>query len=236
MFHRQFPEIHVSSTLILKLYRKFKINFKSIRCTKPLIQIQGGYYGNCFQKMVASLDEARAKGLKVFYLDETIFSFSTFPTRTWYSKHNNVCIPEKTYRFKTQAVVAAVSHEEGMEELLCADRAITTKEFVFFLELLHKKNGSKPFALFMDNLKVHTSKHSQQALETLGIFPIFNVPYSPQFNGIEAVFSVVKCSFKKELLRQLQKEQQPNVRELITYAFGQAEKEKVRSCIEHGLK
>jgi transposase len=49
--------------------------------------------------------------------------------------------------------------------------------------------------------------------------PIFNVPYSPQFNGIEAVFSIVKCNFKKELLRQLQKEQQLNVGELITYAF-----------------
>ena len=66
--------------------------------------------------------------------------------------------------------------------------------------------------------------------------PIFNVPYSPQFNGIEAVFSIVKANFKKELLRQLQKEQQPNVRELITYAFGQADREKVRHCIEHGLK
>jgi hypothetical protein len=151
--------------------------------------------------MVASLDEARAKGLKVFYLDETVFSFSTFPTRTWYSKHNNVCIPEKTYRFKTQAVVAAVSHENGMEDFLCADGAIATKDFVFFLELLHRKNGSQPYALFLDNLKVHTSKDTTKAMQTLGIMPIFNVPYSPQFNGIEAVFSIVKANFKKELLR-----------------------------------
>jgi hypothetical protein len=114
--------------------------------------------------MAASIDEARAKGLKVFYLDETVFSFATFPTRTWYSKHNNVCIPEKTYRFKTQAVVAAVSHENGLEELLCADGAIATKDFVFFLELLHRKNGSQPYALFLDNLKVHTSKDSTKAM------------------------------------------------------------------------
>jgi transposase len=61
------------------------------------------------------------------------------------------------------------------------------------------------------------------------------VPYSPQFNGIEAVFSIVKAGFKKELLRQLQKEQQPNVRELITHAFGQADLGKVQRCIDHGL-
>jgi len=146
------------------VYLKFKISFKSIRRTKPPIQIQGGYYGDCFQKMVAGLDEAQAKGLKLYYLDETVFSFATFPTRTWYSKHGNVCIPEKTYRFKTQAVVAAVSNEAGVEELLCNDGSIATKEFVYFLELLHRKNNNKPFALFLDNLKVHTSKHSTQVM------------------------------------------------------------------------
>ena len=135
MFHRQFPELHVSPTLIRRVYRQFKISFKSIRRTKPPIQIQGGYYGDCFQKMVAGMDEARAKNMKLFYLDETVFSFATFPTRTWYSKHNNICISEKTYRFKTQAVVAAISHENGMEELLCADGAIATSDFIFFLEL-----------------------------------------------------------------------------------------------------
>jgi transposase len=122
-----------------------------------------------------------------------------------------------------------------MEELLCADGAIATKDFVFFLEILYRKNGNKPYALFLDNLKVHTSKDSTKAMQTLGIMPIFNVPYSPQFNGIEAVFSIVKCSFKKELLRQLLKEQQPNVKELITYAFGQADLDKVRRCIDYGL-
>lgn len=201
MFHRQFPEINISPTLIRRLYKRFKITFKSIRRTKPPIQIQGGFYGDCFQKMVAGLDDARAKGLKLYYLDETVFTFTTFPSRTWYSKHNNVCIPEKTYRFKTQAVVAAVSHESGVEEILSNDGSITAKEFVYFLEMLHRKNEGKPLALFLDNLKVHTSKHSTQAMQSLGIVPIYNVPYSPQFNGIEAVFSIVKANFKKELLR-----------------------------------
>jgi hypothetical protein len=39
MFHRQFPEIHISPTLIRRVYKKFKITFKSIRRTKPPIQI-----------------------------------------------------------------------------------------------------------------------------------------------------------------------------------------------------
>jgi transposase len=37
MFHRQFPELHVSPTLIRRVYHQFKISFKSIRRTKPPI-------------------------------------------------------------------------------------------------------------------------------------------------------------------------------------------------------
>jgi hypothetical protein len=51
-----------------------------------------------------------------------------------------------------------------MEELLCVDGAIATSDFVFFLELLHRKNENKPFALFLDNLKVHTSKDTTKAM------------------------------------------------------------------------
>jgi len=52
----------------------------------------------------------------------------------------------------------------------------------------------------MDNMRVHRSKLASKKYEVLKITPIFNVPYSPQFNGIEAVFSMVKASYKKSLL------------------------------------
>ncbi len=52
--------------------------------------------------MVAGLDEAKAKGLKLFLLDETVFSFSTFPTRTWYSKHNNNSKTPKPHVFRVK--------------------------------------------------------------------------------------------------------------------------------------
>jgi hypothetical protein len=51
-----------------------------------------------------------------------------------------------------------------MEEMLCADGAIATSDFIFFLELLHRKNHNQPYALFLDNLKVHTSKDSTKAM------------------------------------------------------------------------
>lgn len=109
MFHRQHPEINVSASLIRRLYKNFKISFKKIRRTKPPIRIQDGYYGELFRQMVINIDRAHEQGLKFFYLDETVFSFSTFASHTWSHRFDNISIPENAYKFKTQAVIAAVS-------------------------------------------------------------------------------------------------------------------------------
>ena len=45
----------------------------------------------------------------------------------------------------------------------------------------------------MDNLSVHKSQDSKAAFKRLKITSIFNIPYSPQFNGIETYFAQVKA-------------------------------------------
>jgi hypothetical protein len=45
--------------------------------------------------------------------------------------------------------------------------------------------------------------------------PIYNVPYSPQFNGIESYFSLLKGEYKKLLLKYLVKGQAFEVTDLI---------------------
>jgi hypothetical protein len=45
--------------------------------------------------------------------------------------------------------------------------------------------------------------------------PIYNVPYSPQFNGIESYFSLLKGEYKKLLLKYLVKGQVFEVTDLI---------------------
>lgn len=52
---------------------------------------------------------------------------------------------------------------------------------------------------------MHKTRPVKAAYERLGISPIFNIPYSPDFNGIESYFSMVKCEYKKMLLQHLMK-------------------------------
>ena len=54
------------------------------------------------------------------------------------------------------------------------------------------KYGGSPFGIFLDNLSVHKTKEVYQAYKRLNITPIFNMPYSPDFNGIESYFSLIK--------------------------------------------
>ena len=55
----------------------------------------------------------------------------------------------------------------------------------------------------MDNLMVHKAEQVEKVYKELDMIPIFNVPYSPQFNGIESYFSLVKQEYKKLLLKYL---------------------------------
>ena len=59
------------------------------------------------------------------------------------------------------------------------------------------------FAIFMDNLQVHKTKEVLETCKRLKARPIFNVPYSFEFNGIDTYFSLLKGEYKKLLLERL---------------------------------
>ena len=48
---------------------------------------------------------------------------------------------------------------------------------------------------------MHKTKDAKHLFEKLNITEIFNVPYCPQFNGIESYFSQLKATYKKLLLK-----------------------------------
>ena len=64
--------------------------------------------------------------------------------------------------------------------------------------------------------------------------PIFNVPYSPQFNGIESYFSLVKGEYKKLLLKYLILNQKFDVNALIKKSIDLVSNEKAMNCARNG--
>ena len=87
-----------------------------------------------------------------------------------------------------------------MFEYAIHSRSIKTEEFQAFVRRLSDRFEGKPFTIFMDNLSVHKTNLSKELFKELKVTPVFNIPYSPQFNRIESYFSLLKNEYKNLIL------------------------------------
>ena len=133
------------------------------------------------------------------------------------------------------AFLGAISDTEGLEAYNIHPNSITTKEFIEFVEMLSDKFHGQEFAIFMDNLQVHKTKEVLETCRRLKARPIFNVPYSPAFNGIETYFSLLKGEYKKLLLERLIKGAKVDSPSLINQSIQRVEQDKVKMCVAAGL-
>ena len=126
---------------------------------------------------------------RVIYLDETVFTFSTFRSKGWAHKRDRIKVNDSDLKVQTLALIAAISEDGGLIDFAIHPKAINTEVFVSFVKQMSEKVGGEDFALFLDNLSMHKTKDAKLLFESLNITEIFNVPYCPQFNGIESYFS-----------------------------------------------
>ena len=124
-------------------------------------------------------------------------------------------------------MIAAISEEGGLIDYYVQPKAINSESFVAFIQQISQKIGGGDFALFLDNLNVHKTKDAKHLFEKLNITEIFNVPYCPQFNGIESYFSQVKATYKKLLLKYVMKEVHQDTSTLIKESIASVSNENI---------
>ena len=103
----------------------------------------------------------------------------------------------------TLAVLAAISKEKGLEHFKIFEKSVNIAKFKGYLQELRSQNGDEKIALFLDNLSAHKSDKTKEEAARLGFRLIFNVPYSPEYNPIEFVFSKVKQKFRALRARKM---------------------------------
>ena len=133
------------------------------------------------------------------------------------------------------AFLGAISDNEGLEAYTIHPNSITTKEFMEFVEMLSDKFHGQEFAIFMDNLQVHKSKEVLDTCKRLKARPIFNVPYSPDFNGIETYFSLLKGEYKNLIQERLIKGIKVDSSSMIMQSIQMVDQEKAKRCVTGGL-
>lgn len=136
---------------------------------------------------------------------------------------------------QTTAVIAAISEDGGLIDYLVHPRAINTEVFLAFVKQVAQKLDGGDFALFLDNLSVHKTKEAKLLFEELNITEVFNVPYCPQFNGIESYFSQVKATYKKMLLQRVIKGAPYDTVGLIKESIQSISDENVKRCVRYAL-
>ena len=107
------------------------------------------------------------------------------------------------------------------------------KKFKGYLQELRELNGSDKVALFMDNLAVHKSEKSKEEMRKLGFRFIWNVPYEPEYNPIEFVFSKVKQKFRTLRAKKLAGIIQDGHEALVRQAILSVKKVDVVNCVNH---
>lgn len=86
---------------------------------------------------------------------------------------------DKKITIKTQALIAGISEDAGLETYLIALKSIKTFEYLEFLDKLHTLYPTQQIILFLDNLSVHKTQEARDIYHQYNITPLYNVPYSP---------------------------------------------------------
>jgi hypothetical protein len=115
----------------------------------------------------------------VVYLDETIFTFTTFRSKGSAHNRDRIRINDSNFRVTTLAVIAAISEDHDLIYYRVHPKAINSEVFVAFINQIAEKLGKGDFALILDNLSVDKTKDAKNFFEKLNITEIFNLPYCP---------------------------------------------------------
>ena len=93
--------------------------------------------------------------------------------------------------------------------------SITIEKFKIYIDTLRSMYFFDDICIWFDGLAVHRSKVVRDRLDELGIAFIQSPGYSPDYSGVEAVFSIFKNKIKKERLKAIYHERKINLYELI---------------------
>ena len=125
----------------------------------------------------------------------------------------------KNLNQESVAILAGVSLEYGVDLVMTFPSSVNIAKFKTYLDGLRSKYFFEDICIYMDNLAVHRSRIIKERLDELSIAYVYNPPYSPEFNGIETVFSIFKTRFKKKRLQYVQQGKEMEMEKEIQIEF-----------------
>ena len=186
--------------------------------------------------MKRELTKAKNEGYRFIYIDETCFTRKTCSDTEWTRPKENMAVDVAMLDEPTLALLCGISKEKGIEHFRVFEQSVNVDKFKEYLSELRAANGLDKICLFMDNLSAHTSERAKKAMRDHGFRFVYNVPYSPDYNPIEFVFSLVKRNFKHMRAKKLTGLIQDSHETMVAKAVRKIKKKDVISCVNHVVK
>ena len=197
LFHRKFLSKHIKPWRLAKIYSDHRIHRKRIVTKEVSARTTPLRTHETVEFVRERLNAAIAQGRKVIFADEVLFTRSSALLVDYSRQHQNITINLKGSHGGYMAATAGISHDVGLEFVLLQHDAVKRDDFIEYLTELKDRQGNQKIAFFLDNLAVHHTTEVKEAAEEMDIMLVFNKAYSPDFNPIETIFSVVKGSYKR---------------------------------------
>lgn len=127
----------------------------------------------------------------VISIDEVSFDTNLINNKAW-SKKGVKIIKKINSTWKRLTNVCAISNKKIVSNVTIDNSCDST----IFLDFIKQLPLTEQSILFFDNASIHHSKILVNYLTENNIKHIYNVPYSPEYNPIEYIFSKVKKNIK----------------------------------------
>jgi transposase len=157
------------------------------------------------ENFAVGLAKVIASGEPLVYFDEASFNLWLRGKRTWTPKEMPVKYPLNKNRGSGITVMGAISQHLG-KPLFTLEKSTNSAAFQTFLKKLRKRFPLKQTRvhIVLDNASAHVTAEVRVLAADLNFQLMFMPPYTPEFNCIEALWSVIKRDFKRRVLEMQQ--------------------------------
>ena len=183
-------------------------------------------------EFLSDFTKARRLQKTIVSIDETGFDDTSLPLMGYSSKGCRLVIKHPRTSWKRMSATAAVC-TSGTINFSLSDKPVNSERFENFLSSL---NLPKDSVLLLDNIAFHKTKKVRALANTRGWQLLFTPPYSPWYNPIENVFSVVKNTFRRVNARDIIQGVSSSAitrHSAVRDAFASVTPELVAACFRH---
>ena len=170
------------------------------------------------REFLTARDAFISSGSSFVSIDETSFGRHCKDVYGYAPKGELLKLVKASPRITTTSALCVIA-QDTIIKYSCLKGSFNTDRFVRFLEGLELQPGT---VFLLDNVRFHHSKTVKELAHSRGWHLLYTPPYSPWFNPIENVFSLVKRHYYKH--------------QKIEGAFDAVQNSHIASCFQRALR